>query len=200
MIHFYYGWDPFAIADNKKTPQDVALENKHTELATWLGELKEENLPSAIMKTATNSNINSNNMNSKDKISKTNSLTKMYNEGLYWAVVHSNYDIVHEALQNGVLLETTFEYPQYKIVDIDTSNDDKYNNKNTEKSFDGYISNYKHVASGWTALHVAASFDDENGIKLAKLLVSNGWDPLEPDNSYFTPIDMISTNKSNKIK
>ena len=44
------------------------------------------------------------------------------------------------------------------------------------------------------------SFDDENGIKLAKLLVSNGWDHLEPDNSYFTPIDVARKMRATEVE
>ena len=43
--------------------------------------------------------------------------------------------------------------------------------------FDGYMPNYKHVSCGWTVLHVAASFDDEHGLKLTKLLMRHGWNP-----------------------
>ena len=176
------GWDPFALDDNNKTPQAVALAHGHTDLATWLGELKvESNISIAHTQQR---NIGG------SKLSKGNALSKMYNEGLYWAVMDSNYDIVKEALENNIVLESSLQYPQYRLLDINDKVVPGTNGHQESVEFDGYTPNYKHVSCGWTALHVAASFDDEHGLKLTRLLMRHGWNPLEKDNSGFSPIDV----------
>ena len=91
------GWDPFALDDNNKTPQAVALAHGHTDLATWLGELKVESNISYCPYSAKK--------RGRIKTFQSNALSKMYNEGLYWAVMDSNYDIVKEALENNIVLE-----------------------------------------------------------------------------------------------
>ena len=168
--------------DTNKTPQAVALTYGNTDLATWLGELKVES-NSVIAHTQQRNE-------GRSKLSKSNALSKMYNEGLYWAVMDSNYEIVKEALENNIVLESSLQYPQYRLLDMNEKLAPGTNGHQESVEFDGYTPNYKHVSCGWTALHVAASFDDEHGLKLTRLLMRHGWNPLEKDNSGFSPIDV----------
>ena len=173
------GWDPFALDDDQKMPRAVALDHGHTDLATWLGELKVEH-----------SSVDAQTKEGTERLSKSNALRKMYNEGLYWAVMDSNYDIVKEALESNIVLESSLQYPQYRPMEVDAKLALESTGSQDTVEFDGYMPNYKHVSCGWTALHVAASFDDEDGLKLTKLLIKHGWNPLTRDNAGFSPIDV----------
>ena len=64
----------------------------------------------------------------------------------------SNYEIVKEAfLENNIVLESSLQYPQYRLLDMNEKLAPGTNGRQGGVEFDGYMPNYKHVSCGWTA-------------------------------------------------